>query len=147
MAAGLSVHKDKFAQFKQQVEQVAKQWLEPHMLERVIWSDGELTASDFHLPLVQALNSVGPWGQKFEEPIFDGVFRVVQQRWLKDIHLKLVLEVPGSTQLVDAIAFNVPNASWQFPNTEKVQLAFRLQENTFRGESKLQLMIEHIWPA
>lgn len=147
MAAGLSVPKDKFGLFQQQVQQVANEWVEPHMLERVVWSDGALAPNDFHLQLVDELNAAGPWGQKFEEPIFDGVFRVVQHRWLKEVHLKLVLEVADSTQLVDAIAFNVPNASWQFPNTEWVQLAFRLQENTFRGVRTLQLMIEHIWPA
>ncbi|RUO44342.1 single-stranded-DNA-specific exonuclease RecJ [Aliidiomarina taiwanensis] len=147
MAAGLSVPKDKFELFQEHVQRIANEWIEPHLLERIIWSDGALAPADFNLQLVHALNNAGPWGQKFEEPVFDGLFRVVQHRWLKDVHLKLVLEVEGSTQLVDAIAFHVPNAGWQFPNTEWVQLAFRLQENTFRGESKLQLMIEHIWPA
>lgn len=147
MAAGLSVPMAHFATFKQVLEDVAGQWIDATMLERVIWSDGELTAADFDLSLVRSLNAIGPWGQKFEEPLFDGVFRIVQQRWLKEVHLKLVLQVPGSQQLVDAIAFNVPNAGWELPATEHIQVAFRLQENVFRGQSQLQLMIAHVWPA
>lgn len=147
MAAGLSVPMTQFGTFQKVLHEVAEQWIEPAMLERVIWSDGELLADDFNLQLVRDLNGVGPWGQKFEEPLFDGTFRIVQQRWLKEVHLKLVLQVPGCQQLVDAIAFNVPNAGWELPATEHIQVAYRLQENVFRGQSQLQLMIEHIWPA
>lgn len=147
MAAGLSVPKAQFTDFQQTLAAVAADWIDATMLERVIWSDGELTAADFGLPLVRSLNAIGPWGQKFEEPLFDGVFRVVQQRWLKEVHLKLVLQVPGSQQLVDAIAFNVPNTGWELPATEHIQIAYRLQENVFRGQSQLQLMIAHVWPA
>lgn len=147
MAAGLSVPLEHFANFQHVLAEVAGEWVDASMLERVIWSDGELSAADFGLPLVRSLNAIGPWGQKFEEPLFDGVFRVVQQRWLKEVHLKLVLQVPGSQQLVDAIAFHVPNAGWQLPATDHIQVAYRLQENVFRGQSQLQLMIAHVWPA
>lgn len=147
MAAGVQVSEQHFARFQHLLEQVATEWLEPHLLEQVLWSDGELTERELSLPFIRELQGYGPWGQKFAEPLFDGHFKVVQQRWLKEVHLKLVLQPLGRTQLVDAIAFNVPQAAWELPETETLQVAYRLQENTFRGESQLQLFIEHIWPA
>ncbi|MCC5856302.1 MAG: single-stranded-DNA-specific exonuclease RecJ [Idiomarina sp.] len=144
MAAGLSVPEEQFAEFQAILSEVAASWVDSDILSRTLWSDGELSAADLSVDFVQQLQQLGPWGQKFEEPLFDGVFRVAQQRWLKEVHLKLVLEEPESGLLCDAIAFNVPNAEWDWQPCERVHVVYRVAENIFRGESRLQLMIEHL---
>src|SRR5690554_4705692 len=146
MAAGLTIPKAAYNDFCQILHQVAEQWVEPRMLERVIWSDGELDTSDFELAFVEQLKAIGPWGQKFEAPIFDNEFTVVKVRWMKEVHLKLTLAVPGSQNLVDAVAFNVPNQAWDWQESNRVRLAYQLQENVFNDRRSLQLMIQHLWP-
>jgi single-stranded-DNA-specific exonuclease len=43
-------------------------------------------------------------GTKFPIPQFEGRFKVMDYRWLKDQHLKL--KVSLGQQIIDAIAFN-----------------------------------------
>jgi len=144
MAAGLSLQKDSYAEFAQAfVEEVARHVDEVN-LQAVIESDGELREADFNLALATELRFAGPWGQRFPEPVFDGQFKIVQQRLVGEKHLKLVLSPAGSKKVIDAIAFNVDLDIWPDDSIETVELAYRLDVNEFRGNSSLQLMVENI---
>ena len=76
--------------------------------------------------------------------MFDGQFKIVQQRLVGEKHLKLVLSPAGSKKVIDAIAFNVDLDIWPDDSIETVELAYRLDVNEFRGNSSLQLMVENI---
>jgi len=115
-------------------------------LQAVVESDGELAATEFELDLACELRFAGPWGQHFPEPVFDGVFNIVHQRLVGEKHLKLVLSLPSSEQLLDAIAFNVNLDIWPDESVLQVELAYRLDVNEFRGRRTVQLMVEHLSP-
>src|SRR5690606_11196120 len=86
-AAGLTIQKQHFAEFKQVFEQlIASQ--DESLFTAILWTDGELASADFHLQTVELLETISPWGQKFPPPVFEGVFKILDYRWLKDIHLK-----------------------------------------------------------
>lgn len=149
MAAGLTVHKDQFERFNQVLQEVASDWVDEQALQQVLWSDGELNAAHLNLAFADQVATLGPWGQGFQEPLFDGVFRLVQQRIVGQKHLKLVLQpveqgAANASLTVDAIAFNVDTAQWPNPKADKVQLAYKLQRNEFRGNVSLQLLVEHL---
>ena len=146
MAAGLSLARDKFEAFSEALEITVGEWLHEAELDAVIDSDGELPATDLELELARQIRYAAPWGQHFPEPVFDGVFRVVQQRIVGQKHLKLVLS-PDGERLFDAIAFNVDTARWPDAAVDRIRLAYRLDCNYFRGQEQLQLMIEHFEPA
>ena len=144
MAAGLSLERDSYEPFAAAfVDEVARH-AEDVSLQAVIDSDGELQPEDFSLELASALRFAGPWGQHFPEPVFDGCFNVVQQRLVAEKHLKLVLALPGTGELVDAIAFNVDLEIWPNPEQDRVAAVYRLDINEFRGRRSLQLVIEHL---
>ena len=146
MAAGMTLPREAYAAFAAAfVEEVARH-AEDVQLQAVIESDGELAAADFQLDLATQLRFAGPWGQHFPEPVFDGLFQVVSQRLVGDKHLKMVLALPGSNTLLDAIAFNVDLDVWPNQGVEQVQLAYRLDVNEFRGQRSVQLMVEHLVP-
>jgi len=107
-------------------------------------TDGDLQAEEFNLEVAGLLRYGGPWGQHFPEPAFDGFFAVVSQRIVGERHLKLVLRPEGTTQSVDAIAFGVDTDRWPDPSVERVHVVYRLDLNQFRGETRLQLMVEQI---
>ncbi|SQD01847.1 single-stranded DNA-specific exonuclease [Escherichia coli] len=48
----------------------------------------------------------------FPEPLFDGHFRLLQQRLVGERHLKVMVEPVGGGPLLDGIAFNVDTALW-----------------------------------
>ena len=142
MAAGLSIHADKFQEFSALFEQYAQQWLSVEALTGVLASDGSLLTQDMTLSFAELLRAAGPWGQNFPEPLFDDTFTLVQQRIVGEKHLKLVVE--KDQQIFDAIAFNVDIKRWPDHKAKQVKLAYRLDINEFRGKQSLQLMVEQL---
>lgn len=134
MAAGLTIRKDAFDEFKGLFARAVKELSDPEMFERNIVTDGELRASDFNTELVEAIRK-HVWGQAFPEPLFANQFKVLSQRVLKDQHLKLSLEVDGRE--IQAIWFRHKR---ELPPT--VRLAYKLDINDFRGRQSVQLIIE-----
>ncbi|MCU7376304.1 hypothetical protein PEC18_37345, partial [Paucibacter sp. O1-1] len=112
MAAGLSLKADAFEQFKQAYDIAVQDILDYEQLTGELLSDGELPTELISLDTAFTLRNAGPWGQSFEEPLFDGVFRVVQQRIVGEKHLKLLVETPCGTLMLDGIAFNIDLAIW-----------------------------------
>lgn len=134
MAAGLTIRKDAFDEFKELFARAVKELSDPEMFERNIVTDGELRASDFNIELVEAIRK-HVWGQAFPEPLFANQFKVLSQRVLKDQHLKLSLEVDGRE--IQAIWFRHKR---ELPPT--VRLAYKLDINDFRERQSVQLIIE-----
>ncbi len=148
MAAGMSLHKDSYARFSEAFNHEVSRQLSADDLQAVLHSDGELVSGDFNLALAQLLRDGGPWGQHFPEPLFDGVFRLVQQRIVGEKHLKMVLAVDREgQQLVDAIAFNVDVKQWPNTEVEMVTVVYKLDVNEFRGRQSVQLLVDYIEPA
>ncbi|MDH2896875.1 single-stranded-DNA-specific exonuclease RecJ [Rahnella variigena] len=146
MAAGLSLEESKFDEFRDKFAELVGEWLDPSHLEGVVWSDGELSAHELTIDTAEMLRDGGPWGQAFPEPTFDGTFRILQQKLLKERHLKLMIEPVGGGPLLDGIAFNIDPTFWPDSSIREVQLAYRLDINEFRGNRSVQLIIEHLWP-
>lgn len=146
MAAGLSLEEARFDEFRQRFGELVGEWLDPAMLEGVIWSDGELAMLELSLTTAELLREGGPWGQAFPEPTFDGKFRILQQRLVGEKHLKLMVEPLGGGPLLDGIAFNVDTTLWPDSSVREVELAYKLDVNEFRGNRNVQLLIQHLWP-
>ncbi len=146
MAAGLSLPEANFAAFAAAFDAEVRRQLCADDLTGRLLSDGSLAVEEFHLPLAKELRNAGPWGQHFPEPLFHGVFQLVQQRIVGERHLKVVLKSEcGSVQL-DGIAFGVDREVWPNPTVRWVDLAYKLDVNEYRGQETVQLLIAHIQP-
>jgi single-stranded-DNA-specific exonuclease len=144
MAAGLSLPQENFGAFAAAFDAEVRRQLEEDDLTGRLLSDGALAVEEFHLELARALRNAGPWGQHFPEPLFHGVFQLVQQRVVGERHLKVVLKSEcGSVQL-DGIAFGIDRDVWPNPNVRWVELAYKLDVNEYRGQETVQLMIAHM---
>ncbi len=146
MAAGLTLEESRFDAFQQRFGDLVTEWLDPALLQGEILSDGPLTAQEMTLDVAEMLREAGPWGQMFPEPLFDGEFRLLQQRLVGERHLKVMLEPVGGGPLLDGIAFNVDTTCWPDNGVRQVNIAYKLDVNEFRGNRSLQLIIEHLWP-
>ena len=139
MAAGLTIHADALDAFADAFEAVGRDWLTQPQLERVVETDGVLEDAYYSLDFIAQMEQQ-VWGQGFAPPVFCDTFRVVNQRILKDKHLKLQLERNG--QRYDAIWFGHADALPDY-----AQVAFRLDSNEYNGRTTVQLMVEHAEPA
>ncbi|MFR0654153.1 single-stranded-DNA-specific exonuclease RecJ [Pantoea sp. SIMBA_079] len=146
MAAGLSLETEKYDAFRERFAALIDEWLDGEALQGVVWSDGELHAQEFSLHTAEMLREAGPWGQAFPEPVFDGKFKLLQQRLVGERHLKVMVEPLGGGPLLDGIAFNVDTRLWPDTSVRQVELAYKLDINEYRGNRSVQLIIDHIWP-
>jgi single-stranded-DNA-specific exonuclease len=135
MAAGLTMPASSYDGFVSAFEAATRASCDRTLFERTIATDGALAANEVVLSLIEAIDS-HVWGQGFPAPLFDNEFVVVEQRLVKDRHLKLVLDLDG--RLFDAIWFS---RTEQIPRT--VRLAYRPAADEYMGERRLQLVIEH----
>ncbi|WP_314406997.1 single-stranded-DNA-specific exonuclease RecJ [Pseudomonas kuykendallii] len=146
MAAGLSLPQANLGAFAAAFDaEVRKQLGEDDLTGRML-SDGQLGIEEFHLELAKALRQAGPWGQQFPEPMFHGVFQVVQQRIVGEKHLKLVLKTECGGRTLDGIAFNVDSELLTNPKLGWVDVAYKLDVNEFRGQESVQLLVAHLEP-
>jgi len=146
MAAGLSLPQENYGAFAAAFDAEVRRQLHADDLTGRLLSDGQLSVTEFNLELAKALRHAGPWGQHFPEPLFHGVFQIVQQRLVGEKHLKLVLKTECGGQTLDGIAFNIDRELWPNPTVRWVELAYKLDVNEFRGNETVQLMIAHLAP-
>ena len=96
-----------------------------------------LTARYFKLD-----RTTGTVGTKFPFPQFEGHFKVVDYRWLKETHLKLKLALDQYS--FDAIAFNAAGRFEFDPMRDHVHLVYEIDRNAFNGNVNLQLRIVYL---
>ena len=135
MAAGLTMPASSYDGFVSAFEDATRASCDRTLFERTITTDGALAANEVVLSLIEAIDS-HVWGQGFPAPLFDNEFVVVEQRLVKDRHLKLVLDLDG--RFFDAVWFS---RTEQLPRT--VRLAYRPVVYDYMGERRLQLVIEY----
>ncbi|WP_249672262.1 single-stranded-DNA-specific exonuclease RecJ [Pseudomonas abieticivorans] len=146
MAAGLSLPEGNFPAFAEAFDQQVRRQLQEEDLTGRLLTDGSLAVEEFHLELARALRHAGPWGQHFPEPLFHGVFQLVEQRVVGERHLKVVLKSECGSVKLDGIAFGIDREIWPNPTVRWVELAYKLDLNEFRGNETVQLMIAHMEP-
>ena len=148
MAAGLSLSRENLDAFAAALVEEVARLAEGVELEAVLESDGELAPADLEMGLARSLREGGPWGQQFPEPLFDGRFAVRSQRIVGERHLKLSLApVAEPGRALEAIAFNIDPGAWPDPAVQVVDIAYRLDVNAWRGEERVQLIVEHLLPV
>jgi single-stranded-DNA-specific exonuclease len=138
-AAGLTLLEDELPLFEASFEEIARALLAPAALTRTLETDGPLEAGYYGIVPARLLREA-VWGQGFPAPLFDDEFEVVQQRLLKEKHLKLTLK-KGKARL-DAIRFNHAESA-----PARIRAAFRLDINEWQGEASVQLVVEHFEAA
>lgn len=143
MAAGLTIKEQDFLQFQQIFDKVIGESVEPEQLQGVIYTDGQLDPDEMTLHTAERLKQAGPFGQHFAEPLFEGEFRILQQKLLAGKHLKLIVENERG-MLFDAIWFNVDLRLYPDLSIKKARIIYKLDINEFRGNMNLQLLIEYI---
>jgi single-stranded-DNA-specific exonuclease len=134
MAAGCTIDAAHFATFDTALQRVAAEWLDAATLTRRVRTDGALALEYFNLPTVAALEAQ-VWGQGFEAPLFCDVVDVLAQRLVGEKHLKLRVRHLGQAR--DAIWFGHAE-----PVAERVQLAYRLVLDEYKGQQRLQMVVE-----
>ena len=134
MAAGLTLQADRYDAFVIAFHDAVTSLVTPDLLQAELLSDGELSAEEFTRRHADALR-----GQGFAEPLFDGVFEVLDTRIVGERHLKLSLRCEGVREALNAIHFG--GGSGETPRGH-VRLAYRLGLDEWQGQQRVQMVVE-----
>ena len=153
MAAGLSIARENYDAFSEKFIAEVERHLDAGDLEKTILSDGSVSIEEMSLDAAEVLQFAGPWGQHFQEPIFDDRFEIVNWKIIGENHLKLQLRltaqdpsVQTKNPVIDAIAFNKDESALP-GNSGLIRASYRMSVNEFRNNKTLQLIIDCIEPA
>jgi len=145
MAAGMSIQRGQLDAFIAAFKAYAEATLDPALLRRELISDGALEPGEATYALAQWLRDAGPWGQGFPEPLFDGVFDVLDYRQVGHGHLKLTLRAEHDARPIAAIQFGGWNST--SPPPSHVRIAYQLEPDDYRDRAGVQLLVRHLEPS
>ena len=143
MAVGLSLKKEKFEDFKNVFEEIAKQ-AHTEELVSVIKIDKEITLKDITIENVKSLNLLEPFGEANKNPIF--IYKNLRIDSIRALsegkHLKLTLK-DGNT-IINAIGFNMGKYSEEYLIGDKIDIIGLLEINSFNGIENVQINMKDI---
>ena len=143
MAVGVSVNKAKFAKFKEEMENYARN-CEIDKLVPIIYVDSELTLKDVNVDSVKSLASLEPFGEANKVPLF--LFKNLKINSIRSLsegkHLKLSLK--DDKYMIDAIGFNMGNLTESYLLDDRVDVVGSLEINSFNGNESVQIFLKDI---
>jgi single-stranded-DNA-specific exonuclease len=145
-AAGLTMPIDQVDAFRKKFEQEVSQRLLPDQLipklpiDRII--DFDIITPKTYSIIIQ----MAPFGPQNMQPTFvsEKVTLTDTARILKGQHLKLKVKQPQCSTVLDCIGFGMASFADRLNTAEPFRLAYQIEENEFRGNKSLQLMIKDI---
>ncbi len=144
MAAGVTVHQDRFEGFRQAFEISTRERVNDDILTPKLRLDAELPMEDISLSLLNVQELLEPYGMGNSQPVFAArtVTPATAPRILKDRHLRF--DFRAGRRLVQAIYFRgaeetLPRPPWD--------VAFTLERNEFNGRIDAQMQVVAIRAA
>ena len=147
MAAGLTISYKDFDEFQMLFEQTVQNLTNGLKKAATLLSDGELDSDDFQLSTVALIDNAGPWGQHFDQPLFDNEFIVKECREIGKTggHLRFLLaHSQDHSRSIQAVAFNVDRYyDLSNLNFTSIQAIFKLDTNRYNNSHNLQIIIDY----
>ena len=138
MAVGINVKKDKFEEFKEKLEKIAK---EKHTEEIVpiLKIDALINLDEIDKEMVESLKELEPFGEANKMPLF--AFKNLKIDSIRALsegkHLKLTLK--DDRNIVNAIGFNLGELSTEYKIGDKIDVVGNLEINSFNGVDNIQI--------
>ncbi len=150
-AAGFTVQNEHIPELRERLWAIAGAQLAGQDLRPTLQIDRVLQAHELTLSLADELCLLEPTGQDNAQPLFASTgLRVndIQAVGKDGQHLRIVLRDDGTGLTFGAIGFRMGgNSSYQPDRGDEVDVAYRLELNTWRDETRLQLRLEDLRPA
>lgn len=145
-AAGLTLLPQNLESFKSRFLQVARERLTPEMLIPVQEIDVQLPLKIITPAFVQVLNRMAPFGPENLRPVFEArnVQVVHSLTAYKDRHLRFMVQQAGDERVFQAVAFNLAEHYSRLARGDSFKMAFTVEENTYNGNTTIQLKIKDI---
>jgi single-stranded-DNA-specific exonuclease len=148
-AAGITLKKENLEAFKQKFENVVAETITEEQSAPIIMIDAEIDFSLITPKFVRILKQFRPFGPKNMSPVFM-TRNVVDAGFARSVgklgeHLKLDVRRANAPEITfPAIGFNFGEYYNAIRTGNPFDICYSIEENTFRGETKIQLQIKGI---
>ena len=146
-AAGFSLPPDNYSAFRDRISADAHSHLDEGDLLPQLEVDVELQPADLSLQTVEALSTFEPFGPKNEAPRFSLSHCKLSRIDAVGQGAHLKVQVQAGSQSCEAIWWRQGELVYELNQGEVVDLAFGLEQNSWNGRSRLQMVIEDMRPA
>ena len=142
-AGGFTVQATEVAALHERLNGLANDWLAGRDHALVVRPEALLPLEQIDRDFLQQLRRLEPFGAANPSPLFWARHcQVKRQRMLRGGHLLLELAVPTGSLTAIAWRWSGPE-----PSSPTLDLAFRLKEDHWQGQPRLQLELEALRPA
>ena len=145
-AAGLTLDKNNLVAFRQRFEEVVAESMTVEMQTPVVEIDLVIPFDAIHQKFQNVLKQMAPFGPENQKPVFESknVYVVNSLASFKDKHLRFLAGQEGSNCVFNAVGFDMMEYYERISNGSRFHMAYTLEENTFNGNTSLQLRIKDI---
>ncbi|CAL68300.1 single-stranded-DNA-specific exonuclease RecJ [Christiangramia forsetii] len=147
-AAGLTLLESEYLNFKKKFEEVVSETIDRNLLTPEIGIDAELDLKDITPKFYRILKQFAPFGPGNMSPVFisrgltdTGYGKCVGE---DKTHLKCQVKQEGSKATFDVIGFNLGEKLDLIKDGKKFDAVYSLDENTWNGNTKIQLKLKDI---
>jgi single-stranded-DNA-specific exonuclease len=145
MAAGLTIMRERYAEFQARFLREARALLKDEQLRPRLYLDAEVALADLNFDFLKHHETLQPFGVGNAQPLFLARnVRPAETRVLKEKHYRFMLLQDGGGGAQQAIYFGgaerpLPEPPWD--------IAFQVGRNEFNGRVTLQLEIKALRAA
>ena len=148
-AAGLSLKEENLEAFKERFQQIATEEIIPEQMVPQIDIDAFLDLKEISPKFMSDLKKMSPFGPENQKPIF--CTRGVQDYGTSKLvgrdqeHIKLeIIDSKSASSPIHGIAFGMSQYNAHIKQMKPFDICYTIEENTYNGNTTLQLQIKDI---
>jgi single-stranded-DNA-specific exonuclease len=146
MAAGFSLLTENINKFKSRITGLINNQLENIIPQPCLHIEMDIDPSELTLELIEKINRLEPFGQENPELVLSCNNLYIRNFKLigtEDNHMKLFLKTQN-TNVFEALWWQ--NTTFDFDPNQPVKVAFYPEVNTYKSETRIQLIVKDILP-
>ncbi|MFN8691474.1 MAG: DHHA1 domain-containing protein, partial [Cyclobacteriaceae bacterium] len=145
-AAGLTLLPQNLAAFQKRFEEIVAATLTDDMRIPIVDIDLPIHLDLINPRFFNILKQMAPFGPENQKPVFESRSLQVANSLssFKDKHMRFLVGQSGSDQIFTVMAFDLIEHYARLQNGDKFRMAYTVDENTFNGNTSIQLRAKDI---
>lgn len=145
-AAGLTLLPQNLAAFQKRFEEIVASTLTDDMRIPIVDIDLPIHLDLINPRFFNILKQMAPFGPENQKPVFEsrGLQVANSLSSFKDKHMRFLVGQSGSDQIFTVMAFDLIEHYARLQNGDMFRMAYTIEENTFNGNTSIQLRAKDI---
>ena len=145
MAAGFSLDTASLDSFQKILEDYAEGKIGEDLLQRKLKIDMEISLNIISQELFEKVERFAPFGMGNPQPVFLSRHVLVRERRTmgkENQHVRFILQGGEVGKVMEAVAFNMGDRSQEVRDEDYIDIAYTIDKNEWKGNTRLQLKIK-----